>query len=85
MKNFILIIFIFLLICIYQLIDVSNSQQTEIIQLKKDVVEAHWYKQRVNYYLQINLRQQELLHNYPKAKKALQTDSTLMELNLYVQ
>lgn len=85
MKNFILIIFIFLLICIYQLIDVSNSQQTEIIQLKKDVVEAQWYKQRVNYYLQINIRQQEILHNYPSVIKALQNDSTLQQLNLHIQ
>lgn len=85
MKNFILIIFIFLLICIYQLIDVSNSQQTEIIQLKKDVKDAQWYKERVNYYLQINIRQQEILNNFPEAKKALQNDSTLQELNLHIQ
>lgn len=85
MKNFILIIFIFLLICIYQLIDVSNSQQTEIIQLKKEVKDDQWYKERVNYYLQVNIRQQEILNNFPQARKALQTDSTLQELNLHIQ
>lgn len=77
--------FIFLLLCLYLLIDINDVRQTEINRLKKEVKDAQWYKQRINYYLQVNIRQQEILNNYPQAAKALQTDSTLQELNLHIQ
>lgn len=77
--------FIFLLLCLYQLIDLNDVQQTEINRLKKEVKDSQWYKQRLNYYLQVNIRQQEILHNYPQVAKALQTDSTLQQLNLHLQ
>lgn len=85
MKNLLLLLLFLLFLRLYQLIEFNKVQEIEINQLKKELKEAQWHKQRVSYYLQINLRQQELLNNHPKAKKSIQNDSTLMQLNLHIQ
>ncbi len=58
--------------------------ENQLEDKEQELEEVKWYKERVESYMLINLRQEEIINQYKQTRELSRGDSTLQELKLHI-
>ena len=83
-------LFVFILVVVVSFISIGFLRislielETQLKEQEQELEQSKWYKDRVRYYMLINLKQEEIINQYKQTRELSRGDSSLQELKLHV-